>query len=216
MTAAGQVLIAARGWWALRWQPMVASWVLAVALLGWRIGSVTDAAGAVDLLRGMAVLLALGALFVLDDEALNVVAAAPVSLAVRTAMRTTVAVAGSAAAWLPALVLIEARAGIRVPAAMSIELAALLACGLAVAAVAQRHFDLPEPSVAAGPAVIAILLGLGSMPKRWALFVPPDAGWIGAHLRWTLVLGVAGFVLLASVRDPAAGRPRARATPVMS
>jgi len=100
MIAAHQLLIAAPWWRALRWQPMVASWVLSAALLGSRVSEVDSAAAAVTLLRVVAVLLTLGALFVLDDEAHDIAAAAAVSLAVRTTARVAVAAVGCAAAWL--------------------------------------------------------------------------------------------------------------------
>ena len=210
VTGARQMLVAVRAWRAVQWQPMVASWALAAALLGWRIGDVTDTEAAITLLRGVAVLLTLGALFVLDDEALSQVAAAPVSLAVRTTVRAGVAVAGVAVAWLPALALTQAWTGIRIPAAIWLELAAMVASGLAAAAASQRFFDLPAPSVSAGPVTIGLLLGLLGLPQRWAFIVAPGAGWAGAHRRWAVLLAVAVFVLLASMRDPANRSPRAR------
>jgi hypothetical protein len=210
MTAAHQLLIATRWWRALRWQPMVASWALAAALLGWRVSDVSDPAAAVTLLRLVAVLLALGALFVLDDEALSIAAAAAVSLAVRTATRVAVAAAGCAAAWLPALALTEARTGVRVPAGISVEIAALLACGLAVAAAAQRFFDLPEPGLAAGPAAVGLILGLLQLPEQFAFVTPPGDGWLAAHLRWAGLLAIGALALVASTRDPATRPLRAR------
>ena len=210
MTAAHQLLIAASWWRALRWQPMVASWVLSAALLVWRANDVHNAAAAVTLLRVVAVLLTLGALFVLDDEARSIAAAAAVSLAVRTTTRVAVAAVGCAAAWLPALALTEARTGVRFPAAISVEIAALLACGLAVAAVAQRFFDLPEPGLATGPAAFGLILGLLLLPEQFAFVTPPGDGWPAAHVRWAGLLAFGALVLVAGMRDPASRPLRAR------
>jgi hypothetical protein len=210
MTAAHQLLIAAPWWRALRWQPMVASWVLSAALLGWRVNHVHNAAAAVTLLRVVAVLLTLGALFVLDDEAHSIAAAAAVSLAVRTTARVAVAAVGCAAAWIPALALTEARTGVRVPAAISVEIAALLVCGLAVAAVAQRFFDLPEPGLAAGPAAVGLILGLLLLPEQFAFVTPPGDGWPAAHVRWAGLLAIGALAVVASMRDPASRPLRAR------
>jgi hypothetical protein len=206
VTGARQMLMVVRGWRAVRWQPIVASWALAAAVLGWRIDSVADTEAAIDFLRGVAAILALGAPFVLDDGALSQVAAAPVSPAVRTTVRAAAAVVGCAAVWLTALALAQARAGIHVPAAFSLEPAALVACALAVAGAAQRHFELAEPSVPAGPAMIGLLLVLLLLPQPWAFVVPPGAGWDNAHRRWAVLLAAALMVLLASTRDPATRR----------
>jgi len=208
---AGHQMVKAAVWWrALRWQPMLASWVLAAALLGWRVSDVADPAAAVTLLRVVAVLLTLGALFVLDDEAHSFAAAAAMSLAVRTTTRVAVAAAGCAAAWLLALALTEAQTGVRVPAGISLEIAALLACGLAAAAAAQRFFDLPEPGLAAGPAVFGLVLGLLQLPERFAFVTPPGDGWPAAHLRWAGLLAIGALVVVASMRDPATRPLRAR------
>lgn len=146
--------------------------------------------------RLAALALCIGGAFLLDDPAAEIVESVPASLLFRRLLRLALALPVLTAAW--ALVLHSAG---RAPAwELTLELGALLAVALAVAARAG--------GVAAGPTLL-VLFGLAALlPGRWALLVPgpEDPRWSAAHARWALVLaaGLAAFVW-ASL-DP--GRPR--------
>jgi hypothetical protein len=47
---------------------------------------------------------------------------------------------------------------------------------------------------------------LPQLPRSIALAVTPGPGWNSAHLRWSVLLGVAVAILALSLRDPAARR----------
>src|SRR6266542_1434760 len=86
-----------------RWPPVLAGWLMAAGLLAWKAGDVRDAAGAVTVLRVVAVLLATSVVALADDAAENQLAAAPVPLAWRYGVRCGVAALAVAIPWAGAL-----------------------------------------------------------------------------------------------------------------
>jgi fluoroquinolone transport system permease protein len=191
-----------------RWPPVLAGWLLAAGALVWKADDVASPAGAATLLRVVAVVLATGVVALVDDAAANVLASAPVALAWRSGVRFAAAAAAVAVPWSVALLWV--RPG-HLAAGLTLECAALTAVALAVAGGVARWSDTREPSVAAGPAVLGAVAFGALLPSRWAMFATPGSGWVAAHARWAVVLGVAVAVLLVTVRDPAAGRVRQRA-----
>ena len=160
-----------------RWRAALAGWLLAVAVLLWKVDDVSTVAGRVTLLRVVAVLLVTGVVNLVDDDAANVLAAVPTRLAWRSGPRLGLAALAVTVPWCGALLWV--RPG-DPAAAITLECAALTAFGLAVA-------------------------GGIALPPRWAMFAAPDGAWWDAHLRWTAVLAVATAVLVGTLRDPAAG-----------
>jgi hypothetical protein len=183
-----------------RWRPVLAGWVVAAAVLGWKADDANDAAGRVVLLRVVAVLLVVSVVGLVDDDAATVLAAVPVPLGWRCGVRFGLAAAAVAAPWAAALLWV--RPG-QLTAALTLECAAITAFGLAVASGIARWSDAREASLAAGPAVLGAAVAATLLPPRWAIFVPPDGDWADAHLRWAAVLGVALAVLVRTLRDPA-------------
>lgn len=183
-----------------RWQPVIAGWVVAGAVLVWKAGDMHDAAGRVTLLRIVAVLLVISMVNLVDDDAANLLAPVPVTLAWRHGVRFGLAAAAMAAPWAAALLWV--RPG-WLAAALTLECAALAAFGLAMASGIARWSDAREAGLAAGPVVLGAAISAILLPPRWAMFARPDADWWDAHLRWAAVLGAATAVLVLSLRDPA-------------
>jgi hypothetical protein len=189
---------------ATRWQPVLAGWLAAAAVLAWKADDVHDAAGRSTLLRVVAVLLAASVVALVDDDAANVLAAVPVPLAWRQAVRLGLAAAAVAAPWVAAVLWLGPG---QPTAALTLECAAVTVFALAVAAGVARWSDAREASLAAGPAVLAAAIGAVLLPQRWAMFAAPGAAtWTDAHLRWAAALGVAAAVLAGTLRDPARRR----------
>ena len=183
-----------------RWHPVLAGWLLSAALLAWKADDVQHAAAAVTLLRAVAVLLVTSVVALVDDAAANVLAPVPVPLAWRYGVRSGLAAAAVAAPWAAALLWV--RPG-RLFAALTLECAAMTAFALAVANGIAHWSDARDASIAAGPAVLGVVILAVFLPPRWAMFAAPGDGWRDAHLRWTAVLGLALAVLLLTLRDPA-------------
>lgn len=182
----------------VRWQPLPTAALAAALLLGW--ADLTGRDGSVWLLRAVAVLLAAGAAYVLDDEAGALTAAVPVALGVRRGVRLLATAVAWGLAWGAALAYAQERLGPGgLPARdLTLEAAALLLLTLAAAAVAGGR--------AAAPAVAVLLLASVRLPQRWSLLagVPGDASWASAHWRWLLLGALAALVLALASRDAAA------------
>ena len=194
---------------AIRWQPMVLGTLLVAVLLAVKAPDVTSAESAVLWLRVVAIVLASSACFVLDDDAAELLSPSPASLARRRTLRLGVAVGLVALPWAGSVLAVSMRPRVDVPVwGLTLELAALLAVGLAAAAAMDRWTGVPDPGVGASPLVFALALLAFRLPARWALYVPPGPAWDDAHLRWAALLGGASLVLAWSMRDPAARSAR--------
>jgi hypothetical protein len=185
-----------------RWQPVLAGWLAAAAVLAWKADDVPDAAGQATLLRVVAVLLVAGVVNLVDDDAAGLLAPVPVPLAWRHGLRLGLAVAAVATPWLAALLWV--RPG-PLTAALTLECTTMTAVGLAVASGIAQWSNAAEAGLAAGPAVVGAAAAAVLLPPQWALYVPPGAGWRDAHLRWAAVLGLAAALLAVTLRDPARG-----------
>jgi hypothetical protein len=150
--------------------------------------------------------------FVLDDPAAVAAGATPTSLVRRRLLRIALALPLPAAAWAASLWVATAAdgaafgAGTR--AALSVQVAAVLALTLAASALALRRFPDERRGVA-GAAVPLLVVGAASLlPERLALVVGSgDPRWEAAQHRWwgLLVVGILAFAWAS--RDPGAGRP---------
>jgi hypothetical protein len=162
-------------------------------------------------LRGVGAVLATAVVGAVVDPARALVAPLPVPLWWRSVLRLLVVLVPAAAVWCAALAWVVQGAGAAVPVgALSVEAAAVLAVGLALAGGLARWRDLDDPGVVAGPAVLCLGLLAWQLPPRVALLVLPGPQWTAAHARWAAVLGAALVVAVLSVRDPA--RPSLRSS----
>ena len=199
MTRARQAFLLA--WPSLR----TAAWVAVLPAGALGLGVLTLDGPVVLELRLAAVALAAGAAFVLDDPAAETIAASPTPLLFRRLLRAALALPVVAALW--ALLLLHADAA---PAwALTLELAAMLATTLAVAALAAPLVPDGRGGVAAAPALL-VLLGAAALalPDGLTLFAagPLDARWEASHERWASVLVAAVLAFVYASLDP--GRAR--------
>ena len=186
---------------ALRWQPSAGAVVLAAALVAWKAGDLQDPGTALMTLRGVAVLLVLGAAFLLDDAAADTLACSPTSLAWRRSSYLLGIATLTGVPWALALGTAQSLGADLPVAALTLEFGALLALALAAAAGLARWADAREPGVLAVPLIVGLVLALFRLPERWALVVGPGPGWAAAHQRWALLLALGLLVVAASLRD---------------
>jgi hypothetical protein len=153
-------------------------------------------------LRSVALVLALGSAFLLDDPARHTTAVVPTRRPVRVGLRLAF-VAPLAALWWTAAVLLvpeEARPPV---GAVTLEAAAAAVLALAGAAAVVRRTEVAEPGKATAVGVLTAAVAAWLLPGRWALFVPAgDPRWEAAHQRWAVLLAVAVLVVGVCVIEP--------------
>lgn len=199
-------------WRTLPWRALAAA-----GALGLLIAAFPHATGAEPapwqtllLLRGTALIGALGLAFLLDDPARHLTAPVPTPRLLRQALRVAL-VAPLAALWWTAVLLLIPSASRPPAAGVTLEALAVGALALAAAALAVRLTDetRPGPFVAAFLLLTAVLVPLLA-PADWALFVQADdPRWSVGHDRWA-VLAAAVAVLGAGCGPEPSGRRRGR------
>ncbi|MFD5222558.1 ABC transporter [Streptomyces tendae] len=140
------------------------------------------------LLRGIALIGALGLAFLLDDPARHLTAPLPTPRPVRQALRVAL-VAPIAALWWTAVLLLTPSASRPPVGEVTLEAVAVGVLALAAAALAVRLTDeaRPGPFVAAALLLTAVLAPLLA-PEGWALFTQADdPRWPAAHDRWAVL-----------------------------
>jgi hypothetical protein len=155
--------------------------------------------------RVVALLLAVGLSFALDDRTRTTLGGVPAPLWWRGAVRLLLAGVPALVAWVVTLVWVDHRVGGGLPVGgLSLEAAALAAVAVAVAAALARWRDVAEPGAVVSPVVLLSALIVLQLPPRVALAVQPGPGWSGAHLRWAVLLAMGLLGTAAALRDPAA------------
>ncbi|MEU3732987.1 ABC transporter [Streptomyces sp. NPDC033538] len=199
-------------WRTLPWRALAAAGTAGLLLAATPVvvGAEPSPWETLTLLRGTALIGALGLAFLLDDPARHLTAPLPARRPLRQALRVAL-VAPLAALWWTAVLLLAPSAS-RPPAGdVTLEAAALGVLALAGAATAVRLTDeaRPGPSIAAALLLTAVLAPL-LIPEGWALFVPPDdPRWPSAHDRWAVLLGAVAVVWGVCGPEPV-GRRRTR------
>jgi hypothetical protein len=163
-------------WRTLPWRALTAAGTLGLLLAGTPLaaGAEPNAWETLTLLRGVALIGALGLAFLLDDPARHLTDPVPVRRPPRQALRVAL-VAPLAALWWTAVLLLVPSAS-RPPAGdITLEAAATGVLALAGAAAAVRLADeaRPGPAVASALLLTAVLAPLLT-PDGWALFTAPD------------------------------------------
>ncbi|GAA4983039.1 ABC transporter [Streptomyces hyderabadensis] len=184
-------------WRTLPWRALAAAGTLGLLVAAGPLATGAEPAPWQTLLvlRGVALIGALGLVFLLDDPARHLTAPVPAPRPVRQALRVAL-VAPMAVLWWTAVLLLSHSASRPPAGAVSLEAAAVGVLALAVAALAVRLTDeaSPGPFVAAALLLIAVLAPLLA-PEGWALFVQADdPRWPAGHDRWALLLAVAAVV----------------------
>lgn len=176
---------------------------------------------AVLLIRAGAVLLAVGAAFVLDDSAAATTEVTPVPRWLPRTLRAGVAVVSAAVIWAGVLVLGARAVGpderdLLPWAGLTLEAAGLLAVVLALAALGVRLTAGTGGGTLAAPgAVLVVLLAaLAPLPEGLQPFAQPlSKAWDSSRGVWAVLLVVAALAVVALIREPsvtAAGARKAR------
>ncbi|MGW5086842.1 ABC transporter [Streptomyces coelicoflavus] len=199
-------------WRTLPWRALAAAGALGLLVAGFPRATGAEPAPwqTLMLLRGAALVGALGLAFLLDDPARHLTAPVPTPRLLRQALRVAL-VAPLAALWWTAVLLLTPAASRPPAGGITLEALAVGALALAAAALAVRLTDEARP----GPFVAAFLLFTAVLtpllaPEGWALFVQADdPRWSVGHDRWA-VLAAAVAVLGAGCGPEPSGRRRGR------
>lgn len=188
----------------VRWPPALVAVLFVAGLVAWKRDALDAPGSGLLVLRIAAILLALGAVFVLEDDAAVSVASSPTPLWWRRALRCGVAAAILLPAWAGVLAYAHSLEPELPWARLSLELAVLVTVGLAVAGVVSRRLDVLDSGMTAALSVLGFALAGVYLPPRLVLFTTPgSASWDPSTLRWTGVLTLAAVVLAVATRDPA-------------
>jgi fluoroquinolone transport system permease protein len=192
---------------AVHWQPVPVAAAGSTVLLWWRWDATADPTYALWTLRSVALLLAVAVAFALDDRTRATLAAVPTPLSWRATVGLGYVAGPAALVWCAALASVDRHAEGSVPvAAMTLEAVTLAAVVLAFSGGLLRWRDVTDPGVVAASALLGLGVLVPQLPRSIALAVTPGPGWNSAHLRWSVLLGVAVAILALSLRDPAARR----------
>lgn len=184
----------------------------AAALVAVSWPGLDDQGLAVLVLRGVAVVLATALALAVDEPSAALLDATPTSLAERLAVRLGLCAAVVVPAWLLALAAPSLRGTDMPVAALTLELAALAALGLAVPLALRRWWRTAEPALVAGPLLLGTLIASAHAPQALTLLAtgPADPAWDAAHTRWAVLLVAALVLLRATLADPATARTARR------
>lgn len=166
---------------------------------------------AAQVLRGVGVLLACAWVSTMDDPMGEVAAGSAYPRSVRSAARASAGLAVIVPLWTGAALLGEWRAGQLPLLPLAIEAAGLGLAGVAAAAGLRAWGDRHQPSYLVVPAVVALAVGINSLPRGWAMvpFQTWGPPWEAAQVRWAALALLCAGLLVAALRDPMS-RPPAR------
>ena len=176
---------------------------------------VLDDGWALQVLRGVGVLLACAWVGATDDPAGEVVAASPYPRPVRTLARIGAALPPLLAVWTVAAVVVHVRVPEVPVLGLGVEALALGLLGLAIGTALRAWHDLHQPAHAAALGLVLLALVTTAAPRWYALHQGQTWGppWEAAQIRWAALALVAAGVLAVAVHDPLhRARPAARST----
>lgn len=189
----------------LRWQPALGAAVAAVALLVWKYDEVESVAAAVWMMRISGLIMAVGAVFLLDDASANITDSGPTRRRLRSGLRLMLMSAVVMIGCMPLVVVIVARVSLGSDWwGVLLEIAVLTTVGAAFSLTMQRWRGLAEPGQFAGVAVIGTMVAANMLSARWPMLVTPGPDWDEAHQRWGVPLLMAGVLVVWQLRDSAA------------
>lgn len=186
----------------------------AVALVVLTLPGLDDVGTATQVLQGVAVVLAATLAVAVDEPGAEVLDATATPFAVRVGRRLVLLCCLAVPLWLLALGVVALRGADVTARMLSLQAVALLALALAVVSGLRRWRRMTEPSIVAGPVLIAFFIAVGQLPRPLALMPlqPWGPPWEVAHLRWAAVLLAALSVLALGLSDPATASLRRRPT----
>ena len=191
---------------AMPWRPVIWAAVLAIVYV-WK-----EAPGAyidyrVLVLRVAALLVCMGAAFVLDDATEDTISHLPSPLLLRRALRVALLLPLVAATWFLLVYLagdVAPRDGGPMPVGdITLEAATLLATALAAACIGARVTSDRLGGVAAAPILLAVIAVALFLPGNYKLIVSVgDPRWANVHDTWRMALTVAVVVFVYVNRSP--------------
>jgi len=197
---------------AMPWRPVIWAAALAVVYV-WK-----EAPGAyidyrVLVLRVAALLVCMGAAFVLDDATEDTISHVPSPLLLRRALRVALLLPLAAAIWLFLVNLagdVAPRDGGPLPIGdITLEAGTLLVTALAAACVGSPSDRLG--GIVAAPILLAIVAAALFLPGNFKIIIPVgDPRWANVHNSWRIALAVALGIFVYVNRSPGAYRTISR------
>lgn len=184
--------------------PVAATCVLVAATV-----HLFDDGYAAQVLRGVGVLLACAWVSTMDDPMGEVAAGSAYPRSLRSATRSAVGLAVLVPLWVGTALVGEWRTEELSLLPLALEAAGLGLAGIAGAAGLRVWGDRHQPSYLVVPALVALAVGINSLPRGWAMvpFQTWGPPWEAAQLRWAALALLCVGLLVAAVRDPLAERP---------
>ena len=197
------VSLLASSWWLVR-RPGLLVPAAAALVLVLATAPVIDDGWALQVLRGVGVLLACAWVTATDDPVGEVVAASPYPRHVRALARVGASFPPLLAVWVAAAVVVQVRAPEVPVLGLGVEALALGLLGLAVGTGLRAWHDLHRPAHAAALALVLLAFVTSAAPRWYALHQAQTWGppWEAAQIRWWALALVAGGVLTLALHDP--------------
>lgn len=185
----------------LTWKPLAATTVGTATWL-----ALTDRPSPL-LLSAAAAAVAAATPFVLDDTAAATLGPSPTTLWRRRAQRISLVLPLLSGWWLLAFTIVSRSSDPLPPAAYALQLATLLAVGLAASSTSSSVDSERARGGTAGGVAVIVCFGTAFLPARALQLVPanpdaPDAGW-----KLVVLLAVAVVIQLGASTDPARRTP---------
>jgi hypothetical protein len=158
-------------------------------------------------MEAVAILLAGGTGFILDDPAAEILAASPSPLSRRRSLRLLLVVPPLTLLW-GLLLWSQGSEAIQEVLALALQFAGLVGLSLAAAGVAGRTSWLPgRGGLAAPPAILVLVFLSAAIPRQWRPLPLGDVpgGWTQIYIRWATAAAVGTLALMMASRDLATG-----------
>jgi hypothetical protein len=202
------VSLLAASWRVIRRSGLLIPVAATCALVGATVHLFDDGYAA-QVLRGVGVLLACAWVCTMDDPMGEVAAGSAYPRSVRSAARAAVGLAVVAPLWVGTALVGEWRTEELSLLPLALEAAGLGLAGVAGAAGLRAWGDRHQPSYLVVPGVVALAVGINSLPRGWAMvpFQTWGPPWEAAQVRWAALALLCVGLLVAAVRDPMSRRP---------
>lgn len=195
--------VLAASWFAVRRAGLLVPAAAALVLLA-VTAPVLDDGYAVQVLRGVGVLLACAWVATTDDPSGELLGGSPYPRRVRTLMRATAGGFVVLPTWALAAAVVEVRSAASPVWGLSLEALALAVGGLAIGAGIRAWTVHYAASYLAVIGVVVLAIGTNALPRDWAMVQEQTWGppWEAAQLRWLALLLLVVAVLALALRDP--------------
>jgi hypothetical protein len=205
-------------WLAVRRAPLLAPCLAAVVLViftwPWQ-----DEGRAVEMMHGLAVLLACAWAGTTDDPTGEVAAATPYPARIRVAARLLVGLTLVLPLYLAGAIIADVRFEPAPIAALVVEAVGYAMAAVAIGSALRARFDVLAPAYAASIGLLGFAFATYPLADWWTMVEPQTWGppWTAALIRWAAVTLLAVGVLCDALRDrgaPARATPSSRPAPV--